>query len=263
MEQNFPIDIQLKKMTHWLESRRICNKNWHDDVSQVREKIAAAIQDMPESDQIREILSSTNINYYNCKAILQVLMETEKDSKNILGMYTSTRISDWRKVISMYEKNACYLPEASNFLSQAVHYEIPSMKRQLAKQEKNILELEKYEESTKRKISGILAARQEDCSCIGIKGEQPRKEVIEMVDKLPKLYDSWVTQSKPVLSPLIKKYVSAAGVHRDTSNCLPTLTFLLDKGNVTAYEYIHGESKLKVKSFTRQSLSPVFIFQHL
>ena len=43
MDSNLPIDIQLKKMSDWLISRRICNKSWHDNVSETREKIAAAI----------------------------------------------------------------------------------------------------------------------------------------------------------------------------------------------------------------------------
>ena len=113
---------------------------------------------MPEHKEIKELLSSTNINYYNCKAILEILMETEKGSKNILGMYTSQRISgtsicpfdpklyplltitilDWRKIISMYEKDNCYLGEATQFLSQAVQYEIPGLRKQIARLEKNV-----------------------------------------------------------------------------------------------------------------------------
>ena len=48
---------------------------------------------MPEDPTIKEILTATNIHYFNCKAILEVLLETEKGTKNILGMYTSQRIS--------------------------------------------------------------------------------------------------------------------------------------------------------------------------
>ena len=93
MDSNLPIDIQLKKMSDWLISRRICNRNWHDKISEVREKIAAAITDMPEHPEIKDILTATNIHYFNCQAILKVLLETEKGSKNILGIYTSQRIS--------------------------------------------------------------------------------------------------------------------------------------------------------------------------
>ena len=48
---------------------------------------------MPEDPTIKEILTATNIHYFSCKAILEVLLETEKGTKNILGMYTSQRIS--------------------------------------------------------------------------------------------------------------------------------------------------------------------------
>lgn len=163
MDQNFPIDIQLKKMTNWMENRRLCGKNWHAQVTEIRAKIAAAIQDMPEHPTIKDLLSATNINFYNCQAILEVLLETEKDSKNMLGMYTSTRISDWRQICSLYEKDSCYLPEASNYLVQAVSYEIPSLKKQMAKQEKNVNDLDKVEEGTKRKISELFASRKVSC----------------------------------------------------------------------------------------------------
>ena len=69
-------------MIFFCYSRRICGKNWHDDVGIVREKIATAIQDMPEHPAIKDILSASNINYYNCKAVLEVLLETEKIKKN-------------------------------------------------------------------------------------------------------------------------------------------------------------------------------------
>ena len=161
MDSNLPIDIQLKKAYDWLISRRICNRNWHDKISEVREKIAAAITDMPEHPEIKDILTATNIHYFNCKAILDVLLETEKGSKNILGMYTSQRISgnlllhymmnlsiifiiinisiiDWRKIISLYEKDNCYLAEATQFLSQSVQYEIPGLRKERSRHEKNI-----------------------------------------------------------------------------------------------------------------------------
>jgi len=241
------IDIQLKKMTSWMLSRRICGKNWHDDVGTVREKIANAIQDMPEHPAIKDILSASNINYYNCKAVLEVLLETEKDSKNVFGMYTSTRISDWRQVISLYEKDSCYLPEASNYLCQAVIYEIPSLKKHVVKQEKYIKELDKLEESTNRRIAELHTLRKVDCSRLGIDGTEPKKEIFEIVNSLPELYDHWINRAKPKLASFMSKYISAASIHRSTDSCLPTLSFLMSRGNVTAYEYIFGDAPLKIE----------------
>ena len=77
----------------------------------------------------------------------------------------------------MYEKDSCYLAEASTFLSQAVIYEIPGVRKQIAKQEKYLTELEKLEESGLKKVSEVLASRNADCSRISIKGDHPKKEV--------------------------------------------------------------------------------------
>jgi len=247
MDSNLPIDIQLKKMSDWLISRRICNRNWHDKISEVREKIAAAITDMPEHPEIKDILTATNIHYFNCQAILKVLLETEKGSKNILGIYTSQRISDWRKIISLYEKDNCYLAEASQFLSQSVQYEIPGLRKERSRHEKNITESDKLEQSTQKKASEMLAQRKAECSSIGIQGsENPKKEILDIVGNLPKLYEGWIQNARKSLPKSIEQYQNIASEHRDPSTCLPTVTFLLKHGNVTAYEFQYGEAPLKI-----------------
>ena len=52
---------------------------------------------------------------------------------------------DWRGIIGLYEKNNCYLAEATQFLSQAVQYEIPGLRKQIARQEKSIFDMDKFE----------------------------------------------------------------------------------------------------------------------
>ncbi|KAH9368846.1 hypothetical protein HPB48_004345 [Haemaphysalis longicornis] len=44
----------------WLISRRHCNKDWQDKALVVREKINAAIQDMPEVEEITNLLAGTS-----------------------------------------------------------------------------------------------------------------------------------------------------------------------------------------------------------
>lgn len=72
-ERNIPIDINLRKLLDWLISRRICNKQWHENIrlvsdifclvvkifidtwllQKVREKIGTAIVDMPEHPKLK------------------------------------------------------------------------------------------------------------------------------------------------------------------------------------------------------------------
>jgi hypothetical protein len=61
------------------------------------------------------------------------LKETEKNSKNIFGMYSSQRMKDWNNITSIYQKNSIYLAEASSLLQRHVTYEIPSLRRQIVK----------------------------------------------------------------------------------------------------------------------------------
>ena len=35
MDDHLAIDIQLKKLLDWLVSRRICNRQWHENILQV------------------------------------------------------------------------------------------------------------------------------------------------------------------------------------------------------------------------------------
>ena len=88
---------------------------------------------MPEHPEIRELLSGTNINFFHCLKIVDILKETEKDTKNFFGQYGSQRMSDWREILRMYERDNIYLAESAQLLIQAVAYELPGLKRQIAK----------------------------------------------------------------------------------------------------------------------------------
>uniref|UniRef100_A0A914MQQ4 Uncharacterized protein n=2 Tax=Meloidogyne incognita group TaxID=654580 RepID=A0A914MQQ4_MELIC len=136
---NLPIDIHSNKLLDWLISRRHCSKNWQSNFDEIRQKISNAIKDMPENEQIIKILNGGQfINYFHCKEILKILYETEKDTKNIFGFYSSQRIKDWKEIISLYENENVYLGEAANFLQRYVQYEVPSLRKQITKIESGI-----------------------------------------------------------------------------------------------------------------------------
>ena len=47
----------------------------------------------------QELLLGTHINYFHCLKIVDILKETEADSKNFFGQYGSKRMIDWKKII--------------------------------------------------------------------------------------------------------------------------------------------------------------------
>ncbi|KAK3871385.1 hypothetical protein Pcinc_023462 [Petrolisthes cinctipes] len=94
-------------------------------------KINRAIQDMPQHPQVTKLLSGTFINYFHCQKIIEILKETEKDSKNFLGWYGSQRMKDWQEVIKLYERENIYLAEAGHLLTRNIQYEIPYMRKMI------------------------------------------------------------------------------------------------------------------------------------
>lgn len=250
--RHLAIDIQLKKLLDWLVSRRICNRQWHDAVVQIREKIGSAIGDMPEHDTIRELLSGTNINYFHCLQIVGILRETEKDSKNFFGSYGSQRMKDWQEVVRLYEREQVYLAEASQLLSQAIAYEIPGLKKLLAKSIATQEDCDKREKENGRKAVEFRAEFDKSCRLLGIEGKRLRREIIALLDELPNTYSKVAEDSKKLERPR-RMYVDFLQKSIDDfddggqDDVLPMLTFLMERGNVTTYEWTYGEPPLSVE----------------
>lgn len=90
---------------------------------------------MPAHEDIAALLSGSYINYFHCLKIIEILKETEADTKNLFGRYGSQRMKDWQDVVRSYEKENLYLAEAAQMLVRNINYEIPSLKKQIAKEE--------------------------------------------------------------------------------------------------------------------------------
>ncbi len=48
-------------------------------------------------------------------------------------MYGSQRMKDWQEIVRLYQKDNVYLAEAANILLRNVKYEVPNLKKQIAK----------------------------------------------------------------------------------------------------------------------------------
>lgn len=74
-----------------------------------------------------------DINYFYCKRIIEILRETEADTKNLFGSYGSQRMKDWLEIEKLYLKDNIYLGEACDLLVQNIKYHIPAVKKQISK----------------------------------------------------------------------------------------------------------------------------------
>ncbi len=185
--------------------------------------------------------------------IVEILKETEADTKNFFGSYGSQRMKDWQEVASLYKRESVYLAEGAQLLSQACTYEIPGLKKSLAKSIAVQEESEKKEKENARRAKEFRAEFKKSCEQLGIKGEKLRKEVISLLDGLPDTYASIAQESKGLTAAreayqgFLRSTLEMEGEGETPLEVLPTLRFLTEKGNVTTYEWVHGEVPLSVE----------------
>uniref|UniRef100_A0A8C8Z8M3 CDK5 regulatory subunit associated protein 3 n=1 Tax=Prolemur simus TaxID=1328070 RepID=A0A8C8Z8M3_PROSS len=183
--QHVPIDIQTSKLLDWLVDRRHCSLKWQSLVLKIREKINAAIQDMPESEEIAQLLSGSYIHYFHCLRIVDLLKSTEASTKNIFGRYSSQRMKDWQEIVALYEKDNTYLVELSSLLVRNVNYEIPSLKKQIAKCQQLQQEYSRKEEEGQAGAAEMREQFYHSCKQYGITGDNVRRELLGLVKDLP------------------------------------------------------------------------------
>lgn len=246
-ESNIPIDINIGKLQDWLISRRHVNKEWQNSVIAVREKINSAIQDMPAHEDIAALLTGSYINYFHCLKIIEILKETEADTKNLFGRYGSQRMKDWQDVVKNYEKDNLYLAESAQMLVRNINYEIPGLKKQIAKEEQMQSECDKKHADYLKNEASSKTEFLNLCKQLGIKGDKIKKELVERLQELPDIYDKIGKSLKP-LKPAIELYNAFVKyMLGDASEVLPLLQYVVEYGNTTVYEWTYGEPPLSAE----------------
>ncbi|XP_041122539.1 CDK5 regulatory subunit-associated protein 3 [Polyodon spathula] len=239
--QNLPIDIQTSKLLDWLVDRRHCNLKWQNSVLQIRGKINTAIQDMPENEEIKRLLSGSYIHYFHCLRIVEILKGTEATSKNIFGRYSSQRMKDWQEIVSLYEKDNAYLAEVASLLVRNVSYEIPSLKKQLSKSQQLQQEFSRKEVECQNGAAVMREKFHSSCKQYGIMGDNVKRELLALVKDLPATLGE-VGKETSCLSEAIQLYAAFGEFVCDWSSepGLPLLRHTQCRGNTTVYEWRTG-----------------------
>lgn len=248
-EQNIPIDIAVRKLLDWLISRRICTRDWHEKVVKIREKIGEAMQDMPENQAMKDLLLGTHINYFHCLKIVEILKDTEADSKNFFGQYGSKRMIDWKKIISDYESGDVYLSEAAQILIQNVVYELPAIKRHNQKLEQTQADCDKREVNANKRIAELEEEFRKQCRELGIEGSRLKSEIVLLARDLPSTYTE-VASDSGQLKEACSLYQNFIKNNLDEGielKVLENIKFLIEHGNVTTYEWKYGEKPISVE----------------
>ncbi|KAE8575040.1 hypothetical protein XENTR_v10003676 [Xenopus tropicalis] len=246
--QNVPIDIQTSRLLDWLVDRRHCTLKWQSKVLQIREKINQALQDMPEHDEIRGLLSGTYINYFHCLKIVEILKGTEAATRNLFGRYSSQRMKDWQEVVSLYQADNTYLGESASLLMRSVSYEIPALRKQMSRCEQLALESERRAEEC---LHGAAEQREQyynSCKNYGISGEDIQKELLALVCDVPSVLRQIGADSAGLL-PAIQLYQACVAFVCDSSpeEALPLLRHVQKSGDTTIYEWRVGKAPERVE----------------
>ncbi|XP_005394309.1 PREDICTED: CDK5 regulatory subunit-associated protein 3 [Chinchilla lanigera] len=239
--QHVPIDIQTGKLLDWLVDRRHCNLKWQSLVLTIREKINAAIQDMPESAEIAQLLSGSYIHYFHCLRIVDLLKGTEASTKNIFGRYSSQRMKDWQEIVTLYEKDNTYLVELCSLLVRNINYELPSLRKRIARCQQLQRECSRKEEEGQ---AGAAAQREHfrhACKQYGITGDNVRRELLALVKDLPSQLAE-IGAAAQSLGEAIELYQACVGFvcESPAEQVLPMLRFVQRRGNATVYEWRTG-----------------------
>ncbi|XP_072343675.1 CDK5 regulatory subunit-associated protein 3 isoform X3 [Scyliorhinus torazame] len=246
-QRKWPIDIQTSKLLDWLVDRRHCKLKWQNSVLAIREKINRAIQDMPENEEIKQLLSGSYIHYFHCLRIVEILRRTEVSTKNIFGGYSSQRMKDWQEIVCLYEKDNIYLAELSSFLVRNVNYEVPSLKKQISKCQQ--LQQE-YSRKELDYISNAAALREKffiSCKQFGITGNDVQQELLSLCNDLPSGLDG-IAEGTGNLTEALELYGACVEfVCGSVSEPItPLLKHVQLKGNTTVYEWRTGQTPLAI-----------------
>lgn len=236
--------------------RRHCTLKWQSAVLTIREKINAAIQDMPENEEIKQLLSGSYIHYFHCLQIIEILKGTEASTKNIFGRYSSQRMKDWQEIVSLYEKDNVYLAEVASILIRSVSYEGPALRKQVSKAQQLQQELSRRELECQSGATDMRERYYAACKQYGIQGENVARELQALVKDLPVVLEE-TGKKAACLDEAINFYAAFINFVSDWSEeVLPILRFVQKKGNTTVYEWKTGNLALVVERPVMEEAPP-------
>eukprot|EP01135_Chromosphaera_perkinsii_P001541 Nk52_evm11s207 gene=Nk52_evmTU11s207 len=254
--EELPLDIYYNKLTGWLLDRGKVPADWQAKALHIRGKINEALQDMPDVKEITDLLKGTYVNYFHCLRIVELLKESEKETKNIFGWYSSQRMKDWQEIVKLYQAENIFLAESAHMLAQNVNYEVPAVKRQIQRSTAHLKDLDRKESDYKANAAMHMAKYSSTCAELGIDakaGTEIRSQLQGLVKELPEIFSNIVMamQTSDSFKEAVKfyelfmQYTLVQGAVEDLKEN-KELSFskaLLEQGNISVHEFYTGEKE--------------------
>ena len=149
MSSTLPIDIPYTKAADWLVERRVVGSSWQKTLRTAHAKLEAALDaERPPVEGASAILPAGRTRqattYFECSAVLQLLKGSAGyDEKTFLGSYTNEHTARWADVVKRYESGSVFLIDTAQFLVHSCAYELPALKQEITRSEKELAELQR------------------------------------------------------------------------------------------------------------------------
>lgn len=151
-----------------------------------------------------------------------------------------------------------YLAECAQYLSRNVNYEVPALKQSLSRCQQVQRDSEKREQELLTSASSLRTKFVVSCKEMGVEGVRVREELQALLSELPNIFQQ-IVDTLPPLIPAICCYQTfiehTTGKPVQIPQFLPMLSYIMQKGNVTVYEWKHGVAPEPSKDCAGQSTS--------
>lgn len=210
MADNFPIDIDFKKVNDWMYDRKKLSNDWAAKHKALGIKLAdlfskASVEDQDVKNMMKQ--NEDKANYLTLTKIIdKVLLTEEGKAKNMFGRYTSKNVNELVALKKLYEKDNLHIADLAKLMAHNAAFEIPAIKKNITAFENQIQELIQEEQSYKNAIASNERDFASYCEKLGIPGENIQKEVPALVKHLPGIFDKFVETIKDPLTKEILDY---------------------------------------------------------
>jgi hypothetical protein len=177
-----PIDIPFDSAAEWLVQRKLVSSSYAKSLRAVHAKLAAALaEERPPVAAAAALVPAgaprESVTYFDCVRLMAALKEAGLAEKNFLGQYTDAHASRWGEVVRRYESGCAFLADAAAFLVQQVGYELPALKAEAVRAQRELSELQRRQGEYVRLASAARDRFVAACEKRKLSGDCGRDEI--------------------------------------------------------------------------------------
>jgi len=122
--------------------RKVVPQDWKKKLDVIQKKVEEESKELPPGflGQFTSSSQEASVNYFTCVQILDKMKETAE--RGMLGSLKGDA-GKWEKIVKAYEASMLHVAEGGLVLSRNVDFEIPYLKKQSAKNQQQIEDLER------------------------------------------------------------------------------------------------------------------------